>query len=263
MAIGDYGNGNSNNNQKNTETTYYSRMRFRTKDNKRMLSCSFWSGLMILSIDDVDINNGFKPNQLELIRLSANKAKILYMELKALKEYINNSKTIDPNKAFGVSAGLGNETPYIGFSVKEDDDLNRILCVTIGKINNNGDILSAQTMVFDNHEYTCGLEWNDISHMDVVSVQYTNIELDIIMDALYAFSTNMNGALAYSIYDLGRYDANRTNKKFDAIFDKLGIEKIGSNRSYGSSGGNSFLNNLSAKNSTPTSLDELGELLDD
>lgn len=263
MAIGSFGNNSNTNNQKMTENTYYSRMRFRTKDNKRMLSCNFWSGLMCLSIDDVDINNGFKPNILEVIRLSGNKAKLLYLELKAFKEYLNNNKVIDPNKAFGVNAGLGNEVSYIGFSAKDEND-TRLICVTIGKINNNGDILSAQSMIFDSQEYNCGLEWNDITKMDVERVQYANIELDIIMDALNAFSTSMNGALAYSVYDLGRYDINKMNKKFDSIFDKLGIEKYTpGQRNYGSSGSNSFLNNLSSKNSNSTSIDDLGDILDD
>ena len=208
MAIGDYGNNNSSNNanQKSSDTTYYSRLRFRSKDNKRSLTITFWSGLMILDINDVDVNNGFKPNSLETIRLSQNKAKILFNELKSFKEYMKSDK-IDPNKAFGVTSGLGNEVPYIGFSCQNDE--NKTVGVTIGKINNSGDILSAQTMMFDNSEFNFGLEWNNISKMDVERVYHPNMELDMIMDALYDFSTHMNGALAYSVLNLGRYDMNR------------------------------------------------------
>ncbi len=267
MAIGsDYNSNNSgaNNNRQSNDTTYYSRFRIRSKDGKRSLSISFWSGLIILDINDVDNNNGFKSSSLETIRLSPMKARMLASELRALKEYMKQDN-IDPNKAFGVNSGLGNEVPYIGFSVNNDEE--KTIAATIGKINGSGNILSCQTIVFDNTEYLYALEWDNISKMDVERVQYDHLELDILIDTFDDFGKHMNGALAYSVLDLGRYDNVRMNRRFDAIYDKLGIEKYTPGQGGRSNGGvNNFLNNLSSSNkhSNSRSLDDIEEgLLDD
>ena len=263
MAIGgDYSNNNNSNKQ--SDTTYYSRFKVRSVDGKRSFGFSFWSGLLIVEINDVDTSSGgFKVNALETIRLSPNKAKMLAYELRLLKNYIKESK-VDPNRAFGVSSGLGTEVPYIGFSSMNNED--RTIVITIGKINGEGRIVSSQSFPLDNNEYLYALEWKDINTMDVERNQYNHLELDMIIDILDDFGTHMNGALAYSVLDLGRYDQFRMNKKFDQIFDKLGIEKYtGGNRSYNNSGSNNFLSNLASNNrsSNSTSLDDLEDLLDD
>ena len=257
MAIGD--NGNSNNNQLK-DITYYSRLKFRSADNKRSVSISFWGGLMVFEINDVDVNNGYKSSALETIRLSLNKAKILSYELKTFKDYLKAGK-IDPNKAFGVSSGLGNEIPYIAFSANNDEE--NTIGLTIGKINSSGSIISSQTFMFDNTSYLYGLEWTNLSKMEVEKVSYEHVELDTIIDAIEDFAKHMNGSLAYSYYDLGRYEINKTNKKFDSIFDKLGIERISSGNNRYNGGSNSFLNNLAAKSSNSISMDNLEGLLDD
>ena len=262
MAIGEnYSNNGSNqNNNKQNDTTYYSRFKIRSKDSKRSLGISFWAGLLIIDINDVDTANGFKVTALETIRLSPTKAKILLHEIDAFKAYLD-AGVIDPNKAFGVSSGLGNEVPYIGFSATPD----KVVVITIGKINNSGNILNSQSFTLDNNEYQYGLEWKNINTMDVESVPCSNIDLDMIVDVLKDFSAHMNGALAYSIADFTRYDNIRMNRRFDAIYDKLGIEKYnGNGGNRGNYQSNNFLSNLSSSNrSTSTTIDNLEGLLDD
>lgn len=262
MAIGSDYNNNSNGNNKSSDTTYHSRFKVRSKDGKRVLSISFWSGLLVIDISDVDTNNGFKTNSLESIRLSPNKAKILANELLLLKEYMKEKK-VDPNRAFGVNSGLGAEVPYIGFSSLNDDE--RTVVVTIGRIDNSGNIISSQTFNFNSKDYWYALEWEDITNMKVERAAYNQLELDMFIDTLDSFAKYMNGALAYSILDLARYDMMRVNRKFDSIFDKLGIEKYTPGSNKGSYGSNNFLNNLSANNrsSNSTSLDSLEDMLDD
>lgn len=264
MAIGDFGNnGNANNNQKSSDTTYYSRFKIRSKDNRRSLGVTFWSGLLIININDVETANGFKVNELECVRLSPNKAKILASEIRSFKEYIKAGK-IDENKAFGVTAGLGSEVRYIAFSCTKDD--NHTVVITIGRINDSGSILSSQSFPLDNDEFLYALEWNNVYKMEAERVQYENLELDMLLDTLDDFGKHMNGALAYSVLDLARYDSVRMNRRFDALYDKLGIEKFvpgqgGGNRS----GSNNFLNNLAASNrsSNATTLESLEDMLDD
>ena len=264
MAIGTDYNGNNNGNNKQSDTTYYSRFKIRSKDGRRSLGISFWSGLLIIDINDVDNNNGFKVTSLETVRLSPNKAKMLATELKSLKEYMKQDK-IDPNQAFGVSSGLGSEVPYIAFSVMDNDE--RTIVVNIGKINGSGNIISSQSLVLDNNEYLYALEWNNLAKMDVERIQYPHLELDMIIDTLNDFGSHMNGALAYSVLDLGRYDNIRFNRRFDAIYDKLGIEKFTPGNGRGNNGGtNNFLNSLSQSqrgSSTTKSLDDIEGLLDD
>ena len=267
MAIGgDYSN-NGNSNNKQADTTYYSRFKIRSLDGKRSLGFSFWSGLLIMEINDVDTSSGgFKVNALETIRLSPNKAKMLADELRLLKAYIKES-TVDPNKAFGVSSGLGSEVPYIGFSSMNDE--NRTIVITIGKINGEGRITSSQSFPLDNNEYLYSLEWKDITTMDVERVQYNHLELDMIIDTLDDFGKHMNGALAYSVLDLGRYDQVRMNRKFDQIFDKLGIERYSGGSANGNFVGKSnFLSNAAnngsfGKSRSLTSVDDLDDMLDE
>jgi len=262
MAIGSDYNGNSSNDSKQSkDTTYYSRFKIRSKDQKRSFGLTFWSGFMVFEINDVDTSNGYHVNALETIRLSSNKARILAGELRQLKEYMKQPK-VDPNKAFGVSSGLGDPVPYIGFSV--DNNPERTVSIIIGKINGSGSIVSSQTFVVDNDEYLYALEWNNISKMDVERVQYDHLELDVIIDTLDDFAKHMSGALAYSIFDLGKYDNIKLNKRFDAIYDKLGIGKFVP-QSSGSRSSNNFLNNLASNNRTSNSgsLDDLMDGLDD
>lgn len=263
MGIGDFNtSGNSsNNNQRQTESTYYSRLKFKSKDGKRNLAITYWSGLMIFDINDVDTSNGgYKSTQLEVIRLSPNKARLLWKELFEMKSVLINNKKSYDGKAYGVSAGIGEQLSYIGFYIDNSNEL----AVTIGKINGSGSILSSQSITIGNNDYATALEWDDINNMETVKkIQYNNIDLDTVMDALEDFYKHMSGGIAYSVADIMRYDNARVNKRFDALYDKLGIEKYNPGNGY--KGGNNFLNNLAANNrsSNSVSMDSIEEMFDE
>ena len=226
---------------------------------------TYWDGLLIVELNAIDISNGFKKTPLEVIRISPNKAKSLAYELSEFKKYINDKNTkIDPNKGFGVAAGSGDPINFIAFSCIDNE--NREVKVTIGRINNSGNVISSQDMIIDNPGAMFGLEWKDINNMNPDNTERViveHIELDMFMDAVNDFANHMNGAIAYSVVDLARYEANKNIKRFDAIFDKLGIERITPSANKSSSG-NSFLNNLAAKNSSQLqSFDSLEDMLND
>jgi hypothetical protein len=213
------------------------------------LSISFRSGLLILEISE--IKEGFKYDSLENIYLSPTKARILATEVEKFKEYLKEGN-IDPNKAFGVNAGMNEKVSYIGFHASSVNNIN----ITIGKIDSNGQILEQATIAL-NTDYHYGLEWDNIESMDLSKDYYDYIELDQLHDLFVDFSRSMSGAYGYSAIDLGKYDLGRVLSKMDPIYDKLGIERRnnGTNSSYGRP--NNFLENSGRVNSNHTTVDDI------
>ena len=255
MAIGDSynGNDNSSSNNKLYDNTYYSRLRFRGKEHA--ISIYYRSGLMCLEVYDLE-ENTYKVLPKTNIFLSPTKANILSQEIRSFKEYLQRDD-VKENVAFGVNGGMGEKVSYIGFHTNKDKDI----IITIGKFDNNGQILEHYDVVLPK-DYNYGLEWKDISAMNIEKVYHNQVDLDMIHNAITDFGRNMSGAAAYAGLDLGRYDQARILRKMDPIYDKLGIErKYGNNNSnYGS---NNFLSNASASTSSrSTTIDEMEDLLE-
>lgn len=261
MAIGDYSNNtstnsNGGNNGKLFEQTYYSRLKIRNIDNKLTLSVNFRSGLMIIDVSEQ--KDGFKYESLGTIHLSPTKAALFANEIAKFKNYYLH-ETIVPGKAFGVNAGMNEKVSYIGIHA----DNSRNILLTVGKIDGSGNILEQVTIPM-NKEYHYSLEWDNISEMDLAKVYDDMIELDQLHNTLHDFGRYMNGALAYSVADLTRYDNARILGKMDPIYDKLGIERKTSNNSFGNSrSGNSFLDNSRSVISNHTSFDSIEGMMDD
>ena len=220
MAIGD--GSNNNNSNKVYEATYYSRLRLSRVDGLGM-SITYRSGLMILEINKLE--DGFKTTPIISIFLSPIKAGMLAGQIKTLLNYRATEKKIDPNKAFGVNAGMGEKITFIGFSTDSD---KKIYC-TIGK--------------FDSLE----------------KVYKDDVEIGMLIQAFEDVSRSASGALGYGTLDLNRYEANREHRRLDQVMDKLGIERRSSGSgSYGNRGDNNFLSNASSKS---TSVEEIEDLL--
>lgn len=244
MPIGDNTTGSGNSYQnKAFENTYYSRLRFRNGNDQ--INISYKSGLMILEMGTV--GDGYKFEAAENVYLSPTKAGMLVGSINALIEYINTEKKIDPNKAFGVNAGMNEKTSFIGFS--SDSDKN--IYVTIGKFDQAGVITQSSKFQFSK-DYNYSLEWNNLEENDIVKVYDNSIDLNMLKNALADFSRNMSGALAYTIADTTRYDLHRINRRIDQVFDKLGIERVSYSRKAPVE--NSFLANASSRT---TSLEEI------
>lgn len=254
MGIGDNNNSGSNsNNGKLFENTYYSRLKVKNPESKLSLTPSFKSGLLVLSI--VEQKDGFKYDTLEEIHLSSTKAKLLALEIEKYKNYLSKGDII-PGKAFGVNAGMGEKVTYIGIHANE----NMRTIVTIGKIDGSGNIIEKAEIAL-NKDYHYALEWDNIDNMDVAKSTYDGLELDQIRELCEDFGRHMNGAIAYSVADLTRYDNARILGKMDPIYDKLGIER----RSYNGNsnrGSNNFMNNLGNTDSNHTSMDNIEDMME-
>ena len=143
MGIGDgFNNSNNNGNQQGNnklyDSTFYSRLRFRGKDNS--ISISYRSGLMCLELYTVEATT-YKVNPIGNVWLSPIKASMLATEIKKFKEYLQNDK-IDEKVAFGVNAGMGEKVSYIGFHTNKDKDV----IITIGKFDDNGQIIISEKL---------------------------------------------------------------------------------------------------------------------
>ena len=249
MAIGD--GGNNNNSNKVYEATYYSRLRLSRVDGLGM-SITYRSGLMILEINKLE--DGFKTTPIISIFLSPIKAGMLAGQIKTLLNYRATEKKIDPNKAFGVNAGMGEKITFIGFSTDSD---KKIYC-TIGKFDSNGAITESQKYQFAS-EYNYALEWSNIEANSLEKVYKDDVEIGMLIQAFEDFSRSASGALGYGTLDLNRYEANREHRRLDQVMDKLGIERrSGGSGSYGNRGDNNFLSNASSKS---TSVEEIEDLL--
>ena len=258
MAIGGtYNSGNTGEGKKQLyENTYYSRIRIKNDEAKLALGFSYRSGLLCAEISE--IKEGFQYEAIESIYISPTKAALLSKELRRFKYYLTESEEkITSNKAFGVTAGMGEKVSYIGFHANED----KKLFVTIGKIDGQGNITNAATIPL-NSEYHYAVEWDNIESMDLSKVYYETIELDQMVQMFDDFARCMSGALAYSVVDLARFDVAGIKGKMDPIYDKLGIEKRSyGNKSYG--GENNFLNNANKASSKSTSFDDIESSFED
>lgn len=251
MAIGTgYGDNNGQRRNNNVDRNYYSRVKVKNTNVDLALNFAFSGGLLNISIDEK--KDGFKYETVEKISLSPYKAKMMYDQIQKFKAYVADGNIV-PGKAFGVPAGMGEKVTYIGIHTDE----TRVPMITIGKFDNSGNIVEEATIPF-NKEYYFGLDWNDIKKNDVEKFYYDDVELFMFEKTIKDFAYNMNGALAYSVADLTRYDNARILGKMDPIYEKLGIERRDSGNGY-SGRGNSFLDNQSANSSTSTSIDDILE----
>ena len=218
MAIGDgYQSSNgSGENNKLFEQTYYSRFSIRNED--KQLSIWYRSGLMVLELNSID-QNTYKRNAIGNIYLSPMKAQMFAGEIVKFKEYRNNDK-IKENVAFGVTGGMKEKVSYVGLHTNKNKDI----FLTIGKFDENGQIVESNTIQF-NKDYNYSIEWEDISKMKLERVFDNDLELNMLHTAVAEFARNMNGAAGYATADLTKFDHARIMRKMDPIYDKLGIER--------------------------------------
>ena len=250
MAIGDNGT------NKLYEPTYYSRVKIRNDETNTNLSINYRSGLMIIDINNVDQSNGFKVESAATIYLSPAKAHLLVSEMNAFLKY-REEKKIDENKAFGVNTGMGEKVSFVAFSTNSKKDI----IMTIGKFDGQGVVTESKSYTFAK-DYNYSLEWSNLSANELNKVYDNNLDILTLKQAIEDFGRGMSGAFGYSTLDLNRYEYNKEIRKFDQIFDKLGIERRSyGNGNYNGGGTNNFLSNASSSSSRNITTDEIEDLL--
>lgn len=241
MAMGSYSNNNQNN-KGLYEPTYYPRLRWKNEQDGLVLSPSYWKGSLKLSISA----KGNNPGELEeigYIHLSPTKAFIL---AEYMQKIIDNPDGLD---IYGVSTGTGENAGLIA--------IGRELGVPflfVAKVDTNGNYLNSQKFRF-NSNYHFGLNIHDLNKLSFEKEYVNNVELEQVRDMLIDWARSANGALAFSVHDVARYETAKMNNMLRKIAEKVGVEFNGGNKSSYTGGGsqNSFFNNNSGTMNKPAS----------
>lgn len=247
MALGD-----ANVNQNKTYSpSYYSRWSIKQRDGKLRLTASFGSGLLKLSVQQQ--GEGYHYDSIADITLSPVKARIFAEQMDRFIEDVYSGSY--SGTSYGVDTGVKDVRPVIIATV-----INDAPYIVIGKVTPNGEFESRVDYAI-NQEYHYGLDWTDLSKMEVDKKFYDKTELEQIRDLCLAYSESAFGATAASTLEMMKWDYSIT-RNVDAIAEKLGVERRTRNDS---STGNSFFNksqNLNTgSDSTPAKTTRVG--LDD
>lgn len=247
MAIGEGSYGGYQ--RKNQDLTYYSRFNIKNGEMKA-LTATFWAGLLQISIDTKEgASTDVMARYVNLIKIniSAMKARILVNQIKAFEDYVASAKTIDEKKAFGINTGIGDTITFLALHANKE----KTPIITIGKFDNEGVITEkADFVIAKDHNY--GLDWSDLESNKLDKHFYNNVDFEYFKSLVTNFANNMDGALAYSVHDLGRYDIRRNTDKIEQIMGKLGLEVFRPNN-YNSNRTNDFLNGTgTSKSNTGT-----------
>ena len=254
MAIGNEIGSSTNQQKKMYDQSFYARQSYKSNDDKMNLSIEYKGGKMLLKLSEV--KEGFHYDEKIAIHISPMKANILSKQLMLYKEKLAEEK-LKPQEAYGVNAGMGEKITYINFFSPD----NKAIAFEIGKFDGNGIKTESYQFQFkDNYHY--GLNWKDNSKNDLSKNYYDKEEFSILCNAIADFGRYMNGASAYSVWDLGRYETGRILSKMDPIYDKLGIERRTGGSGSFNKGTNSFLNNTGGTSSS-TSFDSIEAMMDD
>ena len=259
MALGsgyNGGNGNQSNNNTNYEPRYYSRLRLRNYDTHMGIDISYSGGLM-----KIDIVKGSGESRMEAaasVYLTGIKAMMLYNQMMAFNQrYIEDDKKLTQNMAFGVQTGMSEITTIC--AVHKNPDGQRAL--TIAKINASGSFTERTTFDFPK-ENLFGIEWSNFDQMKFDKKFESNIEFDMLAEAIHQFASTFSGAAGYNILDLNRYESNRQNSTIRRIAEKVGVE-INNNRNNYSRGSNNYFNSNSDRaTSTHRTAEEIDSLID-
>lgn len=245
-------NSNAGKSNKLYENTYYSRISMKGSDGLR-LGFSFKSGMLVVDISQE--KDGFQFETLSSCFLTPTKALLMFNQIETFKAALENN-TYKDGTGYGVNTGIGDISTVL--LVHKVDGCS---AVTIGKVNAEGNYVSKFTYKF-NKGYHYGISLSDYNSMSTCQKDiYDDIELAQFTQTIKSFADNMNGSIAYSTIDLGRYDYRGLMNKMNPIYDKLGIER-GSNRS-AQSDNNYFNGNNGGFNRGTSSNTTLDDIMDD
>lgn len=244
MAMGDV-----NNQNKKYSTNYYSRFYLKASDGSMRLSPDYSGGLLNINITDAAFVNG-KYEQLARATLSPNKARILAGQFRKFREKFVDG-TIEEGKAYGVDTGISAVRPIIAMTA-----INGAPYLVIGKVSPEGQYEARLDYPLNTH-YHYGLEWDNLSKMEVKKDFNDTLEIDQLITLLDQFVAESFGAGAAATCEMMKWDY--PSRKIDAIANKLGVEfKTGNYQSTG----NSFFNKTDEEASTeaPQRLNSIDDL---
>ena len=235
MALRNAGEFNSENGGKKAlyENTYYSRTRFKNPDSKLQLGFQFKSGMLVIDIARQKEPVGFESAA--SIFITHAKAALLLDRIKEFEKYIAEGNT-DPDVGFCINAGFGETVSVLILHLSEDGRRS----VLVGKVNGSGDFDQSKTADYTfAKDYQYAITYNSIANKKISKDYLNDVEWEEFVTTVKQFYLNANGAAAYMVADITRFDTARILNKMNPIYEKLGIElRNGFNRN--GSGTNSF-----------------------
>ena len=231
MALGD-----TNQNKTVAEPSYYSRLRISNYDTKLTLGFTYWKGTLKISIAEMGSANEGRNNELAYIHLSPMKARLF---ADCVQKIIKDPETFD---IFGVDSGSGETRGFIAIG----RDMGKPY-LFIARVNNDGSYESSQKFIF-NEDYHYALKVNDINKLSYQKIFYNNSELEEFRDLLVDYAKAASGAIAASVWDIGRYENNKVHNLIKKIGEKNGIDTGSQSSNRSGYSNNSFFSNQNDSN---------------
>lgn len=248
MAMGSqYQSNNNQNKQGLFEPSYYPRLRVKNVEDSLVLAHTFWKGSLKLSITDMSKN---PPEEIAYIHLSPTKAHIFAGFVKTI---IDHPKV---NETYGVSTGSGETAGLLVIGRNAGRPF-----IFMARVNPDGTYNGEQKFVF-NKDYHYGLKITDLNSLSFNKSFDNDIELLMLYDLLIDFARSSNGAYAFAVHDVARYESAKIFNMVKGIAEKVG-SYTGNNKGYNNGGNsqNSYFNksdSSSSSNKTETgSIDDL------
>lgn len=223
MALGNNNYQNRNQQNQQTEPSYYSRIRITNPTDNIGLNFTFWKGLLKVSIVESGNAQEGRSNELAYIHLSPTKARLM---VQCVDKILSDEKSSD---IYGINTGIGEIN---GFMAIGRDMGNPYLI--IAKVGQNG-YESSQRFNF-NKDYNYFLQVSDLDKLKFKKEYDNTVELAQFRDILEDFARASSGAIGASVHDIGRYEASKANALVRKIAAKVGVELNYNNNQSGGNG---------------------------
>ena len=224
-----YENGNFGNTDNNTQQefrpTYYSPVVMKNElstIDPSELSFSFWKNFLAITISPKIENSNtsyatYDRKNNTKIFINHNKAKMLWCEMKKLKENPDNYKSVGVNSGKDgiISVSNGKEVGVNGF------------VLIIRKVDQDGNIMSSFMYEFNTTAHFA-IENFDETTAKYDKVYYPDIEYDNFMNVLENYFTNVPGYNAYSVVDANRRNHEVLFRNLAALMEKEGVQTVSS-----------------------------------
>jgi len=231
MALGtnNYQSSNQGNNtSKIYEANYYSRLRIKNPAENLALTFTFWSGTLKVSITETGTAQEGRNNDLATIYFSPTKARIF---AGCVQKIIDDPETFD---IYGVDTGSGETRNFIAIGREMGKPF-----VFIAKVDKDGKYDSKYKFMF-NVNYNYAVKVFDITTLKCQKEFDNTVELCQFRDILEDFARSSSGAYAYSVHDIGKYEAAKTSNLVRKLAEHAGVIDPSRYNNNGTRSNNSF-----------------------
>ena len=216
MALGD---NYDNNNKKQRNVNTYSLVNFANPNgvDATKISFDFWGGLI-----KVYISPKMENSNTDYAKYDHDNSGAVYLSHVKARQLANIFKMyIDDPVAFPGSLGINTKNAVIALHKTLQGSVGP--CVSIKIFNESRQLESSFAYEFKNDFHYALKDFENMEE-DLNKVFDNNVEVETFYALLIKFADNINGAVAHSVLEYGKFDSSRSQSKLNAIAQKLGIE---------------------------------------